>query len=251
VNGERMEGKSKRSETPSGASRLQRWFYCFVTIVVYLWGLAYHRLERRGRIPRNLEGPLVFVSNHASNLDPVLIGASIPDMLHFLAKKELFAIPVLGWLVRSLNSIPLDRRGIDRAALRTAVGALRQGGKLLLFPEGTRSKDGSLGRARAGAGMIAAMGKARIAPVYIEGTREAMPVGASWIRPRKVRIVFGDPVDLPARPEGVSNKEYYQRCAEEMMERIAQVRDSAASRPAWRPGADLQSPPGTPEDVKK
>ncbi|MCX7016772.1 MAG: lysophospholipid acyltransferase family protein [Candidatus Sumerlaeota bacterium] len=213
------------SQDPSiSSSRARRAFYRATQWFVMTLGRIYLRVTREGTIPRAVPGPVVFVSNHASNLDPALIGAFTPPILWSLAKKELFSRPILGRLIHWLYSMPIDRDGVDRAGLRNAVDVVRRGEPLLLFPEGTRTRDGTLGRGRAGAGMIAVMGKARILPLYVEGTGRAMPLGALLIRPCKVRIAYGEPGDLPERPAGMGNKDYYQACADEMMRRIAEVR---------------------------
>lgn len=204
---------------------MQRLVYGIVKNSSRLFGLVYNRLEGNVFGEGHFDGPTLLVCNHQSNLDPPLIGCMVPCQAYFLAKKELFDIPVLGWIIRKCNALPLDRGGVDRAGLKKAIESVRSGGKLILFPEGTRSLDGTLGAGKPGSGMIGAMAGAKCVPVYIDGSGAAMPRGAKFMRPCKIRVSFGEPFLLPERAEGMGSKEYYQLCADEMMDRIARVRD--------------------------
>jgi len=147
----------------------------------------------RGRqhIPR--EGGLLVASNHISFWDPPMVGSALPREVHFLAKEELFRTPGLGWLIRSLNSIPIRRGVADLSGLARALEVLRQGDALLLFPEGSRMRDGELHPPRPGVGMMAVQADVPIVPCYLEGAHRAWPKGA-WIpRPRRLRLIVGEP----------------------------------------------------------
>lgn len=198
-------------------------FYRFVRALILFLGRLLFRLEARGveNVPRH--GGALLVANHASNLDPPLIAVSVPRACHTLAKRELFDVPFLGWCIRRLYAHPIDRAGVDRRALRECVDVLRRGELLLLFPEGTRTPDGKLQPAKAGAAMIAAQADVPIVPVWIEGTFEALPRGRSWPRLRKVCIHFGPPF-LPQEilvHGGSDRRRAYDLLAQEMMKRIA------------------------------
>ncbi len=197
-------------------------FYRFVRALIRFLGRILFRLEARGldNVPR--QGGALLVANHASNLDPPLIAVSLPRACHTLAKRELFDVPYLGWCIRHLYSHPIDRGGVDRRALRECVEVLRRGELLLLFPEGTRTYDGKLQPAKAGAAMIAAQANVPIVPVWIEGTFEALPRGRSWPRLRKVRVHFGKPFHPQEILEhaGTDRRRAYDLLAEEMMKRI-------------------------------
>ena len=219
-----MKPMSEAPASPSSGA-LQRVVYFMVKNSLLLWGLLFHRIQKIFYGNGHFAGGRLLVSNHQSNLDPGLIGAVLPCQSNFLAKKELFSVPVIGWIIKTCNGIPLDRGGVDRGALKRAIHVLRTGEKLLLFPEGTRSLDGQLGQGKPGAGMIAAMAGVPCVPIYIDGSGKAMPKGASMIRPHKIKVLFGEPFSLPQKSEGTSTKEYYQQCADEMMSRIAEVRD--------------------------
>ena len=178
------------------------------------------------------------------------MGCVIPPLVHNLAKKELFRVPFIGQWVWLVGAIPVDRDGADSKALRKAVDVIRNGGRFLLFPEGTRTNDGSLGPGKPGVAMIAAMSKARVVPVYVDGTFEAMPRGASGIRPHKVVVNCGEPFELPKRPKGMAGKEYYQLCADEMMERIAALRDDGLAGPDPAEQGKIESGQSPTEDVR-
>lgn len=192
--------------------------------ILRVFMLLYHRLLwATGKHPKDTEGGIVYASNHLSNLDAIYLGVLIPPEIHFLAKRELLYIPLVGWYLRHCNVIGLDRKGSDRLGLQKAVRALRGGARLLLFPEGTRSRDGSLSRGKRGVGMIASMAGSRVVPVFLEGLDRAMPRGVTFVYPRKVRVKFGEAFRLPERPEGVTRKEHYQHCSDVMLKRIAEL----------------------------
>jgi len=118
-------------------------------LVVFLMR-AWFGLRVRGAEHVPSSGPALIVSNHQSILDPPLIGGATRRQIYFLAKAELFRIPVFGWLMRALHARPVRREGPDSRALRTAALLLEEGKALLVFPEGTRSLDGRLGEGAGG-----------------------------------------------------------------------------------------------------
>jgi len=194
-----------------------------VVVMRLFFGLRSRGVEH---IPR--EGPVLFVANHASVLDPPLIGGASPRKVGFLAKAELFEIPVFGGLIRRLGAQPLRREGADAGALRTALRVLKNGGALLVFPEGTRGEEGVLRPAKAGAGMLAVLGAARVVPVYVSGSGRAWPRGRRFPRPARVTVTFGPP--LPVVAGGSANrKDDYEAVSRAMMAAIAGLRDSASS----------------------
>ena len=123
------------------------------------------------RVP--LQGPVILASNHASHLDPPLVGAGLPRALNYLARESLFNLPIGGWALRNVNAVPVDRDGAGAAGLRAIFNRLRQGGAIVLFPEGTRSKDGRLQKARSGVGLVVIKSSAPVVPVHVFGTYDA------------------------------------------------------------------------------
>jgi 1-acyl-sn-glycerol-3-phosphate acyltransferase len=173
-------------------------------------------------------GPVLIVSNHVSVLDPPLVGAVAPRPLHFMAKEELFRIPLLGSLIRALNARPVRRDGSDMRALKAALALLQEGRAVLVFPEGTRGVEGQpLRDGKPGVGMLAVLSGAPVVPVFVLGSGAALPRGASLPRPRKVRVTFGPALTFKKEKttgdEG--RKEAYRGAAQEMMRAIADLRD--------------------------
>ncbi|MGH7372848.1 MAG: lysophospholipid acyltransferase family protein [Candidatus Rokuibacteriota bacterium] len=201
-------------------------------IVVALMRLLF-RLERvnPGLVPAT--GPVLIVSNHVSVLDPPLVGGSAPRPLFFMAKEELFRIPLLGRLIRALNARPVRRDGSDMRALKAALALLQEGRAILVFPEGTRGEEGQpLREGKPGVGMLAVLSGAPVVPVYVSGSGYALPRGRALPRPTKVRVTFGPPLIFKAegKKEGKragdeGRKEAYREAAQEMMRAIAQLRE--------------------------
>lgn len=186
----------------------------------------YFRVEARGAEHVPSTGPVLLVANHVSVLDPPLIGGMSGRPLSFMAKEELFRVPLLGWLIRHLNARPVRRDNSDPRALKDALTVLHAGEALLVFPEGTRGPEGAVREAKPGAGLLAVMSGAAVVPVYIQGTGRALPRGCVWPRPAKVVVRFGPPLAFKAAP-AESRKEHYRTAAGEMMRAIAQLRDAA------------------------
>ncbi len=179
-------------------------------------------MEVRGldHVPR--EGPFIVASNHISFWDPPMVGSVVPREIHFLAKEELFRTPLLGPLIRSLNAIPIRRGLADLTGMARAIEVLKAGGGLLLFPEGSRMRDGELHPARPGVGMMAVNAGAAIVPCCVSGTNR--PRRWRWGGVR-VRIWFGAPrtwQDLAGPDEDPTpGRALYQRIGEGIMREIA------------------------------
>ena len=183
-------------------------------------------LRTRGTEHVPATGPFLIVSNHSSVLDPPLVGGACPRRLTFLAKAELFAVPVLGALIRRLGAQPLRREGADPSALRTAQRVLAAGGAVLVFPEGTRGPEGTLREAKPGAALLAMHSGVPVVPAYVSGSGQAWPRGRRLPRPAKVVVTFGAPLRFtPAT--GAERKKQYEDASRRMMAAIADLRDGA------------------------
>lgn len=162
--------------------------FCHVTFswLFKLW----LRWEIFGRENIPVEGPVVIAANHLSLLDPPVLGAAATRPVHFMAKEELFYPAWFGAIIRRLGVFPVKRGGADREAIKTGLAYLKNQEVLAVFPEGTRSRTGDLGRAGGGAFMMAVKTGAAIIPAYIYGTDLQRHPG--WPR---VRIIFGKPME--------------------------------------------------------
>jgi 1-acyl-sn-glycerol-3-phosphate acyltransferase len=157
------------------------------------------RLEGVENVPA--DEPLIFAGNHSSWLDGPLVVIEAPRTVRCLSKIEMFR-GVLGWLLRLVGQIPIDRGKADRVALHTALDELSRGKAIGVFPEGTRGT-GEMAAVQHGIAYLAVHGRCRILPVACFGTGEALPKGARWPkRSVRVRVVFGEPfaVEIPANP---------------------------------------------------
>jgi len=209
-----------------GASTPARWnrFYAACKVPTVAFMRLMFRLEAVGVENIPASGPVLMVSNHSSVLDPPLIGGASDRQLTYLAKAELFNIPLFGALIRGLDARPIRREGADPGALRTARHVLEEGGALLVFPEGTRGDEGDIRPAKPGAGLLAVSSGAAVVPVYVKGSGQAWPRGRSLPRPAKVTVTFGKPLRFePAR--GADRKAQYELASREMMDAISRLRD--------------------------
>ncbi len=201
-------------------------FYRLIRLLAKRLARLLFRVEAvgTGHIPRS--GPTLIVSNHSSVLDPAIVAVVTPRPLHFLAKAELFSIPVLGRLIAALHALPVKRGGTDPGALRSALRILAAGQALLIFPEGTRGAEGTLGEGKPGAGMLALLSGAPVVPAYIEGTGRLLPRGRWVARCGKIRVRFGPTLCFAGAP-GPERKERYREVSRQMMAAIARVKAEA------------------------
>lgn len=172
-------------------------------------------------------GPALLAANHVSALDAAVVGAAVRRPLHFMAKAELFRVPVLGGLVRRLNAHPVERSGADATALRLALGLLRDGQALVVFPEGTRGGSADLRPGRAGTGMLAALGAVPVVPVYVAGTLRALPRGRCLPRPTRITVAYGPPL----RFDRIRGRTRYQAISDEIMAAIGRLKAEVDGRP--------------------
>jgi 1-acyl-sn-glycerol-3-phosphate acyltransferase len=173
--------------------------------------------------PKN--GPLIVASNHASFFDPLIAGFAVPRELNFMARDSLFRNRIFGKMIAMVNAFPLRREGADLVAMRLAIDKLCQGKAVLIFPEGTRSRDGNLGTPRAGIGLLAASSGANILPCYIKGSIKVLPKGAIFPRLKKISVYVGKPVKFD---RNVSGKEDYMQIAEKTMTAIRELKADLA-----------------------
>lgn len=195
-------------------------FYWFFRAIFYIILKVFNRLEVIGseNIPK--EGGVIVAANHVSYLDPPVIGVALKRRATYMAKEGLFNIPLLGVFIRSF-CFPVGRGRPQPSTIKEAIKRLKQGELIVMFPEGGRSVDGSLLDAKRGVGVIAAISKMLVVPTLIKGTEKVLPVGASFLRPAKITVIFGNPVEI-GREE--TDKQYQERISRDIMERIQNLK---------------------------
>jgi 1-acyl-sn-glycerol-3-phosphate acyltransferase len=197
--------------------------WCFFrALYKFYFGCRYYDAER---VPK--DGPVILAANHASYIDPPLVGSGLRRGINYLAREDLFRFPVVGWVLRQWNSVPVDRDGGGAAGLRAILDRLLAGGAIILFPEGTRSRDGRLQPARSGVGLTVIKSNAPVVPVRVFGTFEAYGRHLRFPRPRRVAVKYGVPMQfeqLRAEAKVCAKprlKQIYQQVADELMAAIA------------------------------
>lgn len=178
------------------------------------------RMEVRGaeNVPRR--GPLVVACNHRSYVDPVALGVACPRPIAYMAKIELFRIPVLGPLIRILGAYPVERGKGDVAAIRASLRELKDGHAIGIFPEGTRNLSGTA-RVQTGVALLASLGHAPVVPAYVRGGDQAKRLG-------KLQVAFGEPVRLGDGQSGKATREDLANWADMIMARIRALGENLA-----------------------
>src|SRR5438309_7033382 len=166
------------------------WCLFRLVFAVYFRWRVYHP----ERVP--LKGPVILAANHASFIDPPLVGSGLEREINYLARKSLFRFPVVGAILRAVNSVPVDRDGGGAAGLKAILDRLLAGGGIILFPEGTRTRDGKLQPARSGIGFTVVQSNAPVVPVRVFGTFEAYGRQMRFPRPRPIAVKYGQPMHL-------------------------------------------------------
>lgn len=204
--------------------------YWIVRAIVWFVSFFYFRFRSYGSEHVPSEGGCILTPNHASFLDPPMVGIGLSHrVVHFMARDTLFKAPVLGWWYRKIGTIPIDRNKGDLAALRSAIAGLKSGKVVCLFPEGTRSLDGQLQQPKGGVGFLIAKAGVPVVPVYIHGAYEAWPKGGKWIKPKRVKVHYGAPIQPDEFGLNAKGKPDYDQIVALVMERIADLKRNAST----------------------
>lgn len=176
--------------------RQNKIFYAIVKNFFKIILIIYNRCTSKWLEKLDPNEKYIVACNHASNMDPVIVGAFFPRRLRYFAKEELFVNWFLGTCIRALGAVPVSRNDNASAAgaLRGFMKLYQDGNDVLIFPEGGRTLDGKLQPLEGGVGVIASHTHAPILPVFIHGSFKAMPPGSAFIKPTKVKITFGKPL---------------------------------------------------------
>jgi 1-acyl-sn-glycerol-3-phosphate acyltransferase len=173
-------------------------FYTFARGVVKVVLTPLYRIETIGLENFPKDGGVLLCANHIDNLDPPVVGLTAPRPVSFMAKAELFSAPILKTLLPHIRAFPVKRGLSDREALRSGLRLLKEGNVLGLFPEGTRSKTGELGKGLSGAGFFALRSNAHVVPCAIIGPYKPF---------RKLKVVYGKPISMSELREQKVNAE--------------------------------------------
>jgi 1-acyl-sn-glycerol-3-phosphate acyltransferase len=182
-------------------------FYRFLQFILQIFFRIIYRVEEKGRekIPR--EGGLILCSNHLSYIDPIIIDVFFPRCVFFMAKAEVFENSFLASLSKFFNAFPVNRNTFDRKTLRNSLDIINGGEVVGVFPQGTRYPDGAIGEGKKGVGMISVMGNCPITPMVLSGTNKIVQKPRKRIFFPKVRINYGDAIDVKQVKEEYSSKE--------------------------------------------
>jgi 1-acyl-sn-glycerol-3-phosphate acyltransferase len=172
----------------------RRIVYRVLRLIARMLCVLWFRIRVEGRHHVPSQGGGMLLSTHQSGLDPILVGLACNRNLNFLARSTLFRNPAFSLLLKTLDSIEIDRERGGLSGLREMLSRLRSGKVVLLFPEGTRTDDGSIGVVKPGFFPIAKRSDVPLIPVAIVGAFECMPKGSKWIFPKPIAVVFGKPI---------------------------------------------------------
>jgi 1-acyl-sn-glycerol-3-phosphate acyltransferase len=209
--------------SPQTRKRPRFWYLTAANLTRFL-AIILFRFKYRGIENLPMEGACLIASNHASFLDPPLIGAALRRReIHYFARKSLFSVWWLKPLMESLNAIPVDLGSADLGGVREALRLMKDGEALLVFPEGTRTHDGNLMKPLAGVGMLVARTGAPVLPARIFGAEKAWHRKRKFFRPAPITLVFGKPFRVELTPEESKSRETYQAISDEIMRRIGEL----------------------------
>jgi 1-acyl-sn-glycerol-3-phosphate acyltransferase len=169
-------------------------------------------------------GPVIVAMNHQSFFDPPLGGNACDRAIYYLAKKSLMKVAFLRWLLPKLNVIPVDLEGVDRSAIKALIRVLQSGESALVFPEGSRTPDGTLQSAEPGVGLVIAKTRAPVVPMRIFGAHEAWPIGGKIRLGSQITIVVGEPIHFSDADYQGAGKDVYMRLSQRVMNAIAALK---------------------------
>ncbi|TWT73559.1 1-acyl-sn-glycerol-3-phosphate acyltransferase [Posidoniimonas polymericola] len=209
----------------------KRLWYRLTQWVIGLVARVWFRLVTEGRHNAPESGPAVFVCNHGSHLDPLLVGVFCPRIICYFARETLFR-GLFGVLIRSYDAIPVDQEGSALAGLRATLARVKLGDAVLVFPEGSRTLDGRFQPMMPGVLTLLRRGKASLIPTAINGAWEAMPYKASYPKPKKIAIVYGEAIPHE-QLESMSNDAIMQLIDEQIRACFTRAAELAGRDPAY------------------
>jgi 1-acyl-sn-glycerol-3-phosphate acyltransferase len=206
--------------TPDVAN--MRPFYGFFHFVAATVHSMWFRGEVAGTDHFPATGPFLIASNHASHVDPPFVGCQVARQMRFFARKSLWDSKPLAWWLDQVETIPVERDSGDIGAIKKVLQALKEDRAVVLFPEGTRSPDGRLQKAKGGVGLMACKTGVPVVPCRVYGSFEAFGKGRKLPNfGTPVTIVFGPPITAAEYDDPSLGKARYETAAQRIMDRIA------------------------------
>lgn len=201
----------------------------FVAAVLFR---LFYRMKITGEENIPLNSGIMYMSNHASYLDPPLLSAmSWKRQLNFMARDTLFKNPFFGGFIRAVGAIPIKRGTVDRKSWGALIDRIAEGGAVVFFPEGTRTPDGEMREGKPGTGMLIHASRAKVLPAYIKGSYEAWPKGRALPRLFKtIEVHYGKPMSFDAYFDKEGSREVYEEITKLVTDEIRKIRADAEKK---------------------
>jgi len=207
----------------------QNWHRLARAVGTILICLLYRlRVFGKENVPKN--GPVLFLSNHQSFLDPIFAQSTVWRNFYFIARQSLFELKILGPLINSLNTVPINRGQADIAAMKTVIELLKQNKPVCLFPEATRTSDGKIAQIKPGFGLLSRRGKAMVVPVVIEGAFECWPRHKKFPKLGKVAVSYGKAF-TPEDIKRLGDRDFAKLLTERLRQMQNQLRQKMGREP--------------------
>jgi 1-acyl-sn-glycerol-3-phosphate acyltransferase len=226
--------ETKTEKKPAKTDEIVPMYGPVYSLMTWAWRQVFRiggwKIYGRENVPKT--GGVILAPNHASLLDPPIVGCASPRRVTTMGKAELFdqrwlGFKILGWIIQRMATFPVKRGASDRRALRRAAQVLKDGEALVIFPEGTRTRTGELGAGEIGVAMIAHQNKVQIVPVYLGGTGAALSPRYRPFRFVKTEVRFGKPLFFEEEYARKADRETLQHIADRVMQEIAALREQS------------------------
>lgn len=223
-----MSTATDEDELPSPHVRGALW--CTLQVILQNFFCVWLGYRAAGHKPLETEGGALILANHQSFLDPLLVGLPLHRPISFLARDSLFRVPLIGWILKNTHVMPINQEATSSASLRQTIRKLQHGFLVGIFPEGTRSHSGALGEIKPGFTAVLRRAKHPVYPVGVAGAYQALPMGAWFLKPTRVRVVVGKPISVEEL-EQYSHRSQEAALVELVRSRLAACFDAAET---WR-----------------